>query len=918
MKFQVIPERESFVAEQGVWLTVVATNISNEPVSIVWGDYPYDDLFEFEVVRPDGAMTPPPRRRLCPPVEALTARDILTLAPGESRERAIVLAMMPGANIQTFRFVYPGTYLIRSQVRLISVRPAADGADYFESASEPTDIACENIEVAVQAPVPDPTLFCSMTGLVVDSNGEPVPSVEIDVEAQHQGFYSIDGLYWQHVDRVATDREGRFSIEGLDRGVARHRLHFHHPEHPFASLEIPTRTNEGIIELDPITLADGYLMEGLVTDNNCVPIVGARVTTGVRRDLWTNREGRFRDTGFPTALEGLESPPHLQAWKRGWVESGPPSFERINGEVRLHQVLVPETQQQVSGFARFANGEVAADLDLYVYRDPSDGYPIEAATDAAGRFAVDWPAYPGQTNHGLVAVLEQGERHLPRRTWVASFDDLQPGQSDVEFVFDSSRRLEVDVIPSKELPESTTMTVNVSLKLAGNREQILFAEQLPSTGGQLAWDRLSPGSYLVNVRIDRAEHWNWTQEVAIGSDDEVAAECRVELPELLFGSATLQVVTSDSVTPWPSGDLWMDSTYGWGPVPVRAGRATIRDVPAGPIHVEVHTDGYARTHLHGEILPGETVELGTLKALTLEEGTGLVFGRVLLSGGGPAIGARVEVQGGSYGRAPHLGGDGVDGDGLFEIRLDPGRQTLGVDVDHVTALAGDNEVQSSEFAMFSQRRLNAAVDVVAGGETQIEITVPEMTGEVQITGQPIGTAMLNMPIDDSLSYQDMMPFVFDDATTSGAAFTRVPHGLAQISISRGLPESEFPDTADGFRNVWEHHWANVSSDPAVVEVGNLAAGRLRVRLRNAAGVPIASYMLKAAPAFDALPAEVQAARQPEQIQSTGAYIETGVGIMYLAPGRYEATVTHQGQTITRTVEIRDGETVDLDLMATDE
>jgi protocatechuate 3,4-dioxygenase beta subunit len=907
IEFQVVPERDSFPADQGVWLTVAATNAGREPVTFVWGDYAYEDLFEFEVVRPDGTGIPPPRGRISPPIEALTPRDIVTLASGDRIERTIVLAMMYGGNVQPFRFLYPGTYLIRPRIRLSQVR-LVGGEEYFESSAPPIVVTCAEIETTVEAIAPDPTLTFSMTGVVVDSNGDPVANAEIDVEAQYQGFSGFDGVNWMRVDRVATDGRGRFSVEGLDRAVVSHRLLLHHPDHPIKSQEIPTRVNEGIVEIDPIALAEGHVIEGRVTDPEGTPIVGVRVTTGVDREVWTNREGRFRDTGFPTELASLETPPPLQAWKRGWVEAGPPTLEVIDGTAKLHQILIPESQQQVAGVARFADGDPAANRDLYIYRAPSDGYAIETTTDALGRFTVDWPAFPGVTNDGVAAILEPGERHLPRRAWVTEFSDLEAGASNVEFLFDATGELSVDVVPTNELPASKTMTVNVSLKLPGNREQILFTEPLSAGGGNLSWNRMSPGDYLVNVRIDGAEHWNWMQEATIAGSAQ-AAECRIELPELQFGSGTLKVVTS-SGAPW-AGDLWMDSSYGWGPVRVFNGEAEINDVPAGPIHIEVHTEGFARTHLHGNIVVGETVDLGTLEALTLDEGTGMVFGRVLLAGGGPALGARVEVAGGTYDLPPHLGGQQVDGDGLFAIRLDPGRKTLRIDVDRSLQPENDPNAVQSDVILFAQRRLQVEVDVVAGGETETEVILPEMSSEVLITGSGVGTAVLHMPLEGDMSYQDTLPIAFG-GEQEVVSFHGTPRGLAQVSIARRLPDSLFADTADGYRTVWEHHWIEVDSQHESIELAELEAGRVIARLRNADGTAVEQFLLRAGPASDELPAFVREADPANEIQSSGAYIENGVGILYLAPGRYDISTTHQERVLTQPVEIEAGETAELD------
>ncbi len=910
IRFQIVPEQESFECERGVWLNAIVTNISTMPVAVVWGDYPYDDLLKFELARPDGGVTPPPRQRLCPPVDALTSRDVITLLPGESRERMIVLSMMPGGNVQTFRFVYPGEYLLRTRLRVIPVESTPDSRASYRQSGEETWVQADELKLKVLGTVPDPTLHFSMRGVVEDTEGDPIPDAEIHVESQHEGF-GVDGVYWHRIDRVVTDGRGRFGIEGLDRSVARYRLIITHPDHPNRFVEIPTTSNEGIVELDPLQMRDGFLLPGIVTDVDGNPIVGARVSTSFDRTYWTNLEGKFEASGFVTSIEELAEAPQFQIWKRGWVDAEEPELIEIEGRPIVRYTLMPESEQQITGIARFENGELATNCDLYVYRSPSDGYPIESTIDVTGRFAIDWPQVAGRSNHGVVVVLSPGEHHLPRRAWIAPFDEIAPGESNVEFTFPDSKSLAVTVTPTNTLPESATMTVNVRLATAGNREQWLFEEHLPSTGGSLSWDRLSPGDYKIEVTIDHANHWNWNETVTIASDADVPATCDFDLPELLFGDATIQVVTSDGVTPWRGGNLWIDSSHGWGSIPVRNGRASLRDIPAGRIQVSVHTDGYARTRLHGEIIAGETVELGILRALTIDEGSGLVVGRVLLMDGGPAIGARVQAIGGSYGRAPHLGGEPVDGDGLFEIRLDPGKQTLQVELSHIAAIDSTNGGFNQGFFSFSQRQLAMQVDVEAGEESQIEIVIPPMTSELQIGGESLGTALLYVPLDASMTFEDTKSW--NSMMDAGITFTQLPEGLAQLILSRPLSEDEFTDRHQPHVHVWEHRWVDIEGKASTLEVEEVQAARVQVSLTSADGEPITNFLLRATPQYDDLPEHIRAMRTPTEVRSTGVYVEDGNGVLYLAPGRYDVSISEGGRTITRSVEIHHQETVTLEV-----
>jgi hypothetical protein len=209
------------------------------------------------------------------------------------------------------------------------------------------------------------------------------------------------------------------------------------------------------------------------------------------------------------------------------------------------------------------------------------------------------------------------------------------------------------------------------------------------------------------------------------------------------------------------------------------------------------------------------------------------------------------------------------------------------------------------------RRLHRDVDVVAGGETQVEIVMPETRGTIRIHGE-FKNALLIEQIDAHTTFRDQAYGFTDAAGRWGADFDRLPFGLAQIVVSRNLAASSFADTPDGFRSVWEHHWVEVGSEPVSLELQELRAGRLMASLRGASEAPITQFTLRAAPLYDGLPEEVRNRLSADQIQSTGAFIESEVGVLYLAPGRYEVSITAMGKTVFREVEIVEGETVEID------
>ncbi len=199
----------------------------------------------------------------------------------------------------------------------------------------------------------DDTSEESLGGVVVDERGGPIEGAQVTAHRQQRGLHPSG--------QGTTGPDGRFEIDGLDRGV--HTLVATHPQHPRAYLR---GAQTGSFEAR-ITMTGGASLTGRVVDDDGAPVpaftILARVARGalVRRTVANvssyDTDGQFELTGLS------EGELELVATARGFPPSEPvPVTVRASGSVPVTITL--RRGGRIEG----------------VVRSASDGSPIQGAT----------------------------------------------------------------------------------------------------------------------------------------------------------------------------------------------------------------------------------------------------------------------------------------------------------------------------------------------------------------------------------------------------------------------------------------------------------------------------------------------------------------------------------------------------------
>ncbi len=246
----------------------------------------------------------------------------------------------------------------------------------------------------------------TVTGVVVDVDGEPVAGVRVTARAVAEpnpeggrgrgrgrgrgGSMSMRMFMNSRIPRDMTDEEGKFRLIGVPAGRWEVRGE---SEEYVSSQTKPFRIAVGETEEVELTMLSGAVMHGRVFDEGGRGLPGARVrlgniddATAERRDLsgWradreldpkvyvTDDEGRFTATNLPPGRT------LVKVTKDGYVTSYKRNLRLAAGEVRTHTVALSKGEV-VQGIVFGADGKPLEDARVGVTaRDPREEQPEEA------------------------------------------------------------------------------------------------------------------------------------------------------------------------------------------------------------------------------------------------------------------------------------------------------------------------------------------------------------------------------------------------------------------------------------------------------------------------------------------------------------------------------------------------------------
>ena len=245
----------------------------------------------------------------------------------------------------------------------------------------------------VSAPKPETTGTGSITGRVVNENGEPLPNAVVSISAVGRGS-SDPG--------VATDRDGNFQFESLDTNLqyyisAAMPAYTALPRNPAANQPAAYRAGDSVT----LTLIKGGVITGRVTNAAGEPLVGIRVQAEMvvrsrngRRVLNGWAMERLTDDRGVYRIYGLAPGPYLVMAGGAGMSYSSSNVDPYDTDV---PTFAPSSTRDTASEVNVRSGEEVANIDI-TYRG-EQGRTISGIVSA--------PA--GETERVSVSLTPVGE-----------------------------------------------------------------------------------------------------------------------------------------------------------------------------------------------------------------------------------------------------------------------------------------------------------------------------------------------------------------------------------------------------------------------------------------------------------------------------------------------------------------------------
>jgi hypothetical protein len=678
LRYEVHLEKTEIEPYGGTFVDLELFNDGDEPVRLFWPSTAYPETYQFQITAEDGTALRPTRTTPMPPLLLVDAEYFKTIEPGGHLKTKIYLGHSPGSNCQVVYFRLPGEYRIEPAFQVVAVS-VGDGTEggvdrmwWHTIPAEPVTIRVDDKEPYSWFSLGDVTI----SGTVVDSEGNAIPDAEVSIERRTESEGSADGHQMQEIGILSTDSSGRFEFVRLPADAGLFLVRARHDKHPPVALRVistPPRKEYDI----QLTMEDGVTIRGRVVDTEGRPLPGILIrpySDYPRKSGRTGKDGRFEIPGVGLQDDGTVS---ASVDSRGFVgrNVGASVDEATSGEWEI--VLQRQTDLTFSGRARFEDGTPAAGMYLTFGLVDEDGNRVYVEkhrtdtsewTDRDGRFTV-YLQKPG-TYQGEVLLQDSRDSVSTHGAWLTRVEGVSPGSNDVELVFKHTGRIEVQIKRKDGEPVVGDFRADLEMKGISPHERVRRGTRSFAGEERAVFDGLSPGEYTVDVttRDPARRHWQETVSLPVEGEDPVV-HIDVQIPRVETGRIRARVLEPFGGTVVHSGSFWInDGKTGWE-VPFSHGLLEIRDLPIGKYKLYSRTDGFAEAEFGALVKPGELTDLGDLLLETEQKywPTGWVEGKVLFEDGTAALGARL--------RSPDIRDAitiGADGGFRQEVKADTG------------------------------------------------------------------------------------------------------------------------------------------------------------------------------------------------------------------------------------------------------
>lgn len=249
----------------------------------------------------------------------------------------------------------------------------------------------------------------SFHGVVVDESGAPIADVEVAAyglvgwAASWDGDESKLAIQWQ----TTTGADGSFHLPPTPRDRLRFLIEYRHPQFAEANSSNQPAGIGRSRDLGTITMGPGFALEGMVYDQQGIPVAGAEVAPFRDSEMFrftkvapsdrpladpvlTDAQGQFRIANLPQRAVRLQarSSQHFAGWSSSVSGRHGESIEGI--EIQL------ATARQAYGLilgehrAPLANARIVATTQTSELSGEGRG-TVETTSDEEGRFTVNLP-----------------------------------------------------------------------------------------------------------------------------------------------------------------------------------------------------------------------------------------------------------------------------------------------------------------------------------------------------------------------------------------------------------------------------------------------------------------------------------------------------------------------------------------------
>ncbi|HKY33313.1 MAG TPA: carboxypeptidase regulatory-like domain-containing protein [Candidatus Polarisedimenticolia bacterium] len=509
----------------------------------------------------------------------------------------------------------------------------------------------------------------SVAGSVVDDHQRPLPGVSVaKAEASSSGpGMMVRGPGMGSGPSATTDGEGRFALEGLERGPL--TLAFTHPEFEPAQRDVDTtREVEGL----RVAMSRGGTLTGIVVrEEDGSPVARASVTAQAAGGGGPAAEASGPDGTF--TLEALRPGRYtVRAAAPGLKEASiqdvvvapgdtPPPLElRLGGGVTLQGMITGAKEKDL------------AEMTVTAFTSRAGGFGVSSGVDAAGRFELRGLA-PGSVTLTAGAGILRGGRSVSRTVEIP--DGVPTFETTLEFP--RGHRVDGTVTRGDRPLEGATVIFS-----RGGRGGAVSANT--DASGRYTAEDLEEGEHEVDV-LHIAQSLSYETKVTVSADRRFD----IEMP-----LARLTGVVSDAATGKPLSDavvsIKKDGGQPSGLMVVGGGKRTdstgvfaFEGLDEGVHTVSARREGYAVKSLPVRIVPLADPEPVSVE---LDRTDAFTFRAVDAPSGLPLAGVHATVLSGepsdplAPGAASVVAFEGAlaaDGSGAFRFdSLRPGTYTL--------------------------------------------------------------------------------------------------------------------------------------------------------------------------------------------------------------------------------------------------